>query len=270
MRHLAIAFVIGLAMHADAVMAVTVTNLTTNTTLFYDNFEGVSPVSGIPAVDGSGDYDPVAVTGTWSAPGGIEDNPAITQVTDSTTSPDPGAFEGQNYLRIYRDNTLASNDLNAALTASQTTTGDLIRLSMMVYVPNDGVNARGQFMLLGATSDIFSARAWVRPDGAGNVAYVAPGFAVTDTGIDYTPGVWQEWNLEYTVGGSTFDVTVNGITASGLASFSSGNVAYGYFINSNTTAGSVYLDSVVPEPNTVMMMIIGCLGLAAASRMRKS
>jgi hypothetical protein len=122
---------------------------------------------------------------------------------------------------------------------------------MMVYVPDDGANARGQILLVGTVGDVSSARAWVRPNGAGDVIAVGPGFALSDTGIDYTPGVWQQWDLEYAVDGSTFSVSVDGATASGLSSFAAGNVAAVQLFNGSNTAGSIYFDA-VPLPPAVL------------------
>lgn len=251
--------------------AATVRNVTnSNTVVFYDNFEVVSPVSNTAAIDNSGDFDPVAVTGTWSVT--ESDGQSMIQVTDSTTSPDPGSFEGQQYLRIFRslDNNLTSHDLNGALTAPQTTPGDVIRLNTMVYIPNDGVNFRGQLALVGTSGDPGgSGRAWARPDGAGNVMAVTSG-GVIDTGLDYTPGVWQEWRLEYAIGASTFSVTVNGSTASGLNSVSSGGVGFLWLVNGNNPTGSVYFDAIpIPEPTSITLLMFGGIGLIAARRRRR-
>jgi hypothetical protein len=208
--------------------AVTIRDLTTGTTLFHEDFE-------------SGTLSP--------SPGTSFVGPSVT-VTNSTTAPDPGPAQGQFYLKFFRDsNTVSQGNYHAFPSSLQDTNGDVIRLSMMVYIPNDGIDARAQFFM--DNGDFNTARAWMRPDGAGNVDAVGPGFVVTDTGLDYTPNTWQQWDLEYAIGGSTFSVTVNGVTASGFASVTSGSISKAEMLNGSTVPGSFFLDALpVPEPGS--------------------
>jgi hypothetical protein len=175
--------------------AVTITNLTTATTLFHEDFE-------------SGGFSP--------SPGTSSAGPDVT-VTNSTAAPDPGPAQGKFYLKLFRNsNTISQGNYFPTLASPQTTNGNVIRLSMMVYIPNDGIDSRAQLML--DNGDFTSARAWMRPDGHGNVDAVTAGTVAVDTGLDYTPNAWQEWDLQYAIGASTFSVTVNGVTAGGFAS----------------------------------------------------
>jgi len=228
------------------------------TLMFFDNFE-------------SGDFNN-ATGGRWSF--------VQTGVT-VTNAGSPGANEGTEYAQLFRDNgTFASGGSLEGLIGTGTlpgdglTSGDVL-LRIMVYIPSasDG-DARLQMRVesgnrgLGV-ADFNTARAWVRPNGAGFVEAVGPGFGVTTTTVPYATDVWQEWDLDYVVGASTFTVSVNGISATGLQSLSSGSVDFIEFDNGIQSPGSVFLDAVnpgvasVPEPATVGLGAVGlCLLLA--------
>ncbi len=237
-----------------AARAVVITNQNTNTVLFSDNFE-------------SGDLlHPAA--GTWtlgpSSPG-----------VSVTNAASPGAAEGNFYADSFRQTqfTIDEGNMQASFT-EQTTVGDVVLLRMMVYLPGTtDTDARAQFML--DDGDFGSARAWVRPDGSGHVIAVGPGFALTDTGLTYATDKWQEWDLSYAIGGSTFSVSVNGSTATGLSSFTTGGIAHADLLNGAwDPAGSFFLDAVpastspgnAPEPGS--LWLAGVAALAGFSRMR--
>jgi hypothetical protein len=240
------AILMGLFALAASTKAVTIMNMTTSTVLFSDNFE-------------SGGFNPSV--GSWGIIG-----PDVT-VTNAAS---PGPAQGSFYAQLFRDsNTHDQGNLQAAMSAGQGTVGDIIGLSMMVLLPDDCVDARAQLML--DDFDFNSARAWVQSDGAGHVIAIGPGFAPTDTGLLYTPGVWQEWDLQYAIGAATFSVTVNGVTASGLSSFTSGSLGFADLFNGNTTAGSFYLDAVpqtsaVPEPGALLLAAAGLLAIGLRKR----
>ncbi|HEY4309183.1 MAG TPA: dockerin type I repeat-containing protein [Pirellulales bacterium] len=239
---------------ATAVPGQSIQDVTTGQYLFYDNYEEYNTVSTVPAPDTSGNYrpGPGAIIGSWVPNSG--DAAVSTQVTNSHTGGDPGAFQGTQYLRMYRD---TSNEGGNALAKDSATVaaGDTVEMRAMVYLPaGSDVNARAQIMMVTTTkgdgSDFISAPAWVRGDGAGNVDAVigdgaGGGLTVVPTGLQYLTNTWQEWDLTYTNGASTFSVTVGGQTVSGIPSVQIGSVSGFQLLNgADTPSGSAYFDSI--------------------------
>jgi hypothetical protein len=142
---------------------------------------------------------------------------------------------------------------------------------MMIYIPSaSDANARGQFLL--DTGSVNTARAWVRGNGAGDVIAVGPGFALTDTGLNYLTNTWQLWELDYVIGSSTFSVSVDGNSASGFNSLTSGNVSVVDLFNS-APDGSFYVDAVpaaVPEPGSWVIAALAALIIALTHYVRLS
>ena len=227
--------------------AVTVTNLSSNTSVFADTFESGSLSASI---------------GAWSRIG-----PSV-NATSSTTAPAPGPAEGNFYTSIFRNsNTSGQGDLVGTLGTAQSVAGDVIRLSAMVNIPSDGVLYRSNIFL--ADGDFINFRAWAQIDGAGNVMAVGPGFVRTDTGIDYTPDTWQRWELTYEIGSTSFSVRVGNASASGFEVFSAGQVSTVGFGNGSQVPGAFYLDAApVPEPATFALMLAGVLLVGSLSMKR--
>ncbi|HVU87564.1 MAG TPA: dockerin type I repeat-containing protein [Pirellulales bacterium] len=247
-------FVALLAIYATA-QAQSIQNLTTGQYVFYDNYSGVSSVSTVPAPDTTGSYKPgpAAIIGSWIT--NLDSTIESSQVTNSTTAPDPGGFAGANYLRLYRDTSNEGGSVIGKVSAPITTTGQTVEERVMVYIPAaTDTLARAEFMMLGTTTgsgtDYLTSPAFVYSDGSGGVkAVIGDGNGgsqvAIETGLQYQTNVWQEWDLTYTIGSTTFSVTVGGQTVSGLNSLKVGSVGGTQFSNGNDTpGGSVYYDSV--------------------------
>jgi hypothetical protein len=229
--------ILGLASRSQAVL---VTNVTTGTTIFSDNFESAPQISTADAPDTSVDADPVAQVGTWDTQDGSPPNAYGLEV-QVTNDSSPGAFQGSNYLRIYRDSSYQNGDAFATFNAPAT--GQTIQLDTMVYLPANSPYARLQILLQGVENQNNSTSAWLRSDGSGGVSYVGPGFDTEPTGVSYLTGVWQKWTVDYVVDSGTFSLTVGNSSATNIPVFAPNDVGYIHFANGSNTPGSFYLDS---------------------------
>jgi hypothetical protein len=255
LRMSVVAVVAFLAMLPSAARAVTVTS--DGSAVFFDNFE-------------SGNFNN-PTGGSWAT---VQNGVTVTNAAV------PGAFQGNDYVELFRDASSGGGSLNALIgtNAGNGITSGEVLLRMMVYIPkNADADARGQFILdsgnraLGFANSN-TARAWIRPNGAGFVeAYgldptlLTPG--IIPTTVPYATDVWQEWDLDYVVGGSTFGFSVNGVSRSGIKSLTSGSVDFVEINNGVASSGSIFVDAVlpastggVPEPSTLGC---GALGFAA-------
>ena len=188
-------------------------------------------------------------------------------------------------MRNWWDPEHAAGELNGKATSVQSTVGDHIKISTMAYLPSaTDYLARMQFVVTGTNAGTLGQyanddRLWFRPWGDGTIHGVlrtpdgSGGYntSVYDITVPYQTDKWQEWDVDYVVGTSTYTLTVGGISQSGLPA-APGAVGGVCFVNSGASAGGYYLDAVstIPEPSTVMLLASGLLGLLAyAWRKRK-
>jgi hypothetical protein len=257
LRMSVVAGVAFLAMMPSAARAVTITD--DGSVVFFDNFE-------------SGNFNN-PTGGSWVF---VQNGVTVTNAAV------PGAFQGNDYVELFRDAVSNGGSLNALIGTNNgngITSGEVL-LRMMVYIPkNADADARAQFILDSGTrnsgsANFNTARAWIRPNGAGFVETVGAGFATTETTVPYATDVWQEWDLDYVVGASTFGFSVDGVSRSGITSLTSGSVDFVEINNGVASSGSIFVDAVlpastggpdsgVPEPSTVGC---GALGFAALWR----
>jgi hypothetical protein len=266
---------LALAVMQTTASATVVRNLTAGTTVFYDDYEGVTPVSTVPAPDTSDLYRPVASTGTWRI-----DADHTSQVTNLGT---PGAAQGSQYLRSYRvwggtsnPGEFNENQADAQLTSVQSNPGDIIQLSQMMYLPSANDYADRATLVFSGSAYTTDPRAWIGTDGAGGVYCYDAGWAhLIDTGVKYATDTWQRWDMTYAVGASTFSLKVgDGPTVSGLSAMTPGGVGLVSVINNaykDSVGGSFYVDAVpTPEPSALVLLSCGLFGLLAyAWRKRK-
>jgi hypothetical protein len=235
-----------------------IVNLSTSTVLYSDDFEGYSSVSNAAFPDNSGDYDPTSPTaGSSSA---YELYQYDVQVTKHVGGEDPGAHQGTNYLRL---NNNAYND-DAALNiniADQNTTGDVVRLEQMFYVPvaADGI---AYFAALGSGTAIFN----IGTQSTGRMRYLDyTTMTQVETTVPYTAGTWQKWAVDYKIGDATLTLSVDGNSQVIPTSWGTGGnwdflqIAQGRYL---AGVASIYVDA-VPEPSTSAMAIAGLMGLLA-------
>lgn len=203
-----------------------VVNVTTGQTLFRDDFESTVSVSTQPYKDESGDYNPASANpGTWTI---TETDPYWVQVTTSATAPDPGAYRGSKYLRLYRDARLYQAEINdprpgfrllliaRAGFAVQSKQGNDICMAQMVHIPTAQQTTRGAAQFVagsGMTNCINVCANIVQMDGSVSTL-TEDGWV--DTGLDFTAGEWQLWQIDYKIGDPTFTLTIGSASASGL------------------------------------------------------
>lgn len=249
-----------------------------NNTLFYDNFEGVSPVSTTDHPDASGDYDPVAITGAWTnaEPSGITRS---VQVANYGT---PGAFQGTQYLRNVRQTSTSSTATNSFATFALQTTGTL-HAEFMYYAVNTASLPEKNFgfgiqlteddspsfgdktasdyrFLLGNRISDHMIRHYAPNAGDNNGTY-------TDTGVTYIPNQWQKWVVDVDLNARTYSFSIDGGTPSAaLPFFSINQSASGTFYFNNGADSSAFLLDAVPEPASIAMF--GLAGLLLAGRRR--
>ncbi|MCF7849147.1 MAG: PEP-CTERM sorting domain-containing protein [Kiritimatiellales bacterium] len=257
-----VALVLGITAPTQAVL---VQNVTTDTAIFYDNFESLgSSVSHTAFEDTSGDYDPVATIGSWYVKEDFYNARTAVQVTDSTTSPDPGAYpyaQGDNYLRFVRYPG-TTNTVEGNFAATQSTTGDQLHFEWMMNVTADDGT---QNPYTGFLTDNNTLMTWVSflHDGTIENSYST----TPNTGLNYTPGEWFKLEMDYVIGESVYDLTIDGVTASDLDLY--GDLPAGESLAKLRFFGNVgdltYVDA-VPEPNTVMLVVMGLAGLISRRR----
>ena len=205
------------------VSATIITNVTTGTPLFYDDFEGLgTAVSHAAYPDTGGDYDPDngLNPGSWYIIG--EDSPARVQVTDHTGGVDPGAFQGSNYLRLVRELAGSANGFGLSRHTNQNTAGDHIRLETMIYLSTvSGTQMDG----LGYLGNSQAARIWLQLDPVNGVVQTHNGSGYVDIdGLSVTGGKWQKYTLDYNIGDTTFGLGIDGTYVSDIPTLSSGDV----------------------------------------------
>ncbi len=244
----------------STVQAVMITNVTSGTQLFLDNFEGANAIgAGFVDDPGTTNYAPTAITGSWSI---TESDARQIQVTDfsgtTTTSVDyPGAFQGDNCMWFNR--TGGFNAAFARPTSLQNTNGDAIHYEWMAYLRDFDSGRPGVFSL------------YHNINGSGDriVGLVAESDGSIDGGgsLAYTSDTWQRWAVDYVVGANTYDLTIDGIRQTGLAvkdsAGAAGTVRFG------SSAGVEYFVDAVPEPSALVLIVMGLFGLAVCRRRKR-
>lgn len=244
-----------------------------DTILFYDDFES-QPTANVShnayGVDTILDAKPTGGSyGSWVVSGSMPLKDC--QVTDYAL---PGAYLGDNYLRVRRSYTSTFTYVGEVFDL-QDNDGDVIHFDQMFYVEDNVTD--GMLTIAGfGNADLLTDRSFhVKTMADGSIGYLSSdsGFQPI-SGITWTADAWQKWEIDYAVGASTFALMIDGTTVSGIPVYSAENLtglrfASG-FNGSETTR--FYLDEVaaVPEPSTFALLAAGLVGLLAyAWRKRK-
>jgi hypothetical protein len=217
-----------------------------STVLFQDDFES-GTVGSLPG--------PAAV-GTWAFTGDATNNQVVN--TGAPTAPAAGV----NYLQQKRTGVWSESD---AIYASQSA-GAVLRFEADLNVVGNMSFYAGNYPAPGSGNDQDAFFLQAHPDGA----ILAPTPSGT-LGITCTPGQWQHWTIDYTVGASTFDLTVGDSTATGLSLLSGGSALPFNFLMLASISGTNYVDNVtitlnpspVPEPASIALLVSALVGLVA-------
>ena len=232
-----------------------IVNVTTSSTLFSgDGFEGLgSNVSHAGYPDTSGDYNPTGGSpGSWTI---TEASPYDVQVTDVSNA----AYYGTNYLRVMRPD---SGTVEAKQGfATQSTTNDHIRLTEMVYIPSTPTS--NPFQLYGVGSDGSTRRMNILTNYGGYSVGSYYSGAVHDTGLTFSSGVWQNWQVDYNVGAPTCTLTVGTQSATVTISSSGDLAAFAFSKNPDATYGFALDDqqASTPEPSSIVLLVSAMFSL---------
>ncbi len=135
------------------------------------------------------------------------------QVTKWAT---PGAASGNNYLRSSRQSGEAYNTFSARLNTPIETAGLQVYVEADVYIPS----LSGMPICIGGgyydSGYLMSFYLIVGSWSSDVMAYDSTS-TMTHTGVPVVVGQWQHWQIDYTVGGSDMNLTIDGLSASGVA-----------------------------------------------------
>jgi hypothetical protein len=187
-------------------------------------------------------------------------------VTDHADTPDPGAAEGNNYLRLVEPT--ASAQPAAFARFAGPSAGQSVHYETGAYV--------GGGMLMKDSDWVNGGILYVRAYADGTVKY-SPNdgeSGLTTASITCDPDKWQKWTVDFTAGGTGGTQITLGIDGSTTSFTANGNwLPNGIqFWGPETSAVSTFcLDgSPVPEPGAMMLLATGVLSLLAyAWRKRK-
>jgi len=245
--------------------AVVIRNTTTSTILFSDDFQGTAPVTVGFADDPGTDRDSTATTGSWAITESDNTQIQVTNFTGTSSAPlaYPGSSprQGGNYMWLNR--TGGFNSAVATPTSLQTTGGESIQIEWQMYI-RDFPN--------GAGPGVFSLYNTLGTAGLVTALVVDGNNSISGGGsLTYLDDTWQTWTVDYVVGAGTFDLTIGGVTETGIsvtggAAGSVGAVRFG-----SSTAVEYFIDggSPVPEPSALMLLSLGLIGLVGGTRRRK-
>jgi hypothetical protein len=149
-----------------------------------------------------------------------------------------GAFDGSNYLETTRDP--GNEGPYGIFSEAQSTSGDQIHLEWYMY------NTTGDDALLlsepGHDQNLGQLRI-----GGGGVQFLNTALAFVNTTATYTPGQWNKWEIDYTVGTNQFSIQINDASNGVAETYGAGGPIDG-IIFAHSGSGTYWVDGVVPEP----------------------
>jgi hypothetical protein len=236
------------------------------TTLFLDNFESYTDAA--TSWNDGGDHDP---GGSWSNDETVASNIQV------MANPANGAFTtpyGSQYLHLYRDRwgtTAASAMLDSSAQASVTTNQNA-HLEADLY--NSGGAGAGNLGVSLMNAENMLCQLVLMP--AGVFGYEA---TKTTLALSFPMDTWNHVAIDVNLATQKWSATVNGVTASDLSFYNSGQTTITQALFSvwdrSGTGELPYcgvdgvLISTVPEPSYVILLSSSLLGLLACAWRRR-
>ena len=222
------------------VHAVLIKNVDSGQVVFFDDFEGLGAnVSQTAYPDTSGNYNPVAGVGGWTI------NDADKQKVQVTNWLEPGAVQGDNYLRLFRSS--AFSDMIGTLSVPQTAddhADETLHFEWMMYVTPPETPSNNAGFGFRDTSDAIMAHVLLRPDGT----------TTNGGGLTYTPNQWTKVEMDYVIGETNFLLTIDGNSAVQALYGGHGGGGVGSLRLFGHPDYQTYLDA-VPEPSAAMLLL---------------
>ncbi len=221
-------------------------NITTDTVIVHDDFELATDISTnawSPADTQDADPDRSYV-GAWL----VAANTNNAQVTSYAV---PGTVQGTNYFRMNR---ISGIYPQVFLSGVSQKTGT-VHMAVMVYSADEDAASVSLVNRTGITADDKNiiANIIIGHNGDGMVNYYYSG-NYHSTGIQYIENKWQELEIDWVVGSSTYNIIYNGRTATAIPVRESAVQCNGIMLGCSL-GRQCYFDA-VPLPEKGMLMFI--------------
>ncbi|MBN2292355.1 MAG: DUF4082 domain-containing protein [Pirellulales bacterium] len=235
-----------------------------STTLFYDNFDGVGATHASQIIAA-----PAPVVGTWSLSGGGTSNFRWSKTSGLAGL--PATAEGDLFGMSLRPGTgsLTNIDANFALQSDVT---DTVTFEAEVWGQNAGSTPVDlKLSILSGGTELND----VTFSGGSTSGTVLVGGVATS--LTYALNQWHHVKMDYHPTDSTFDLTVDGQTLTGLTITTPSAVDGFRFVETSTgndrwacfDVVEVTLTSPIPEPSTLALLACGLVGLLVCGRRRR-
>jgi hypothetical protein len=189
---------------------------------------------------------------TNSLPVGSWTNYGERVVTGARPAGPAAAFNGANYLETTREP--GNEGPSGRFSASQGTNGNVVHLEWYMF------NTTGDdaFLLHEPAGDGNLGQLRI---GGGGVSYLNfAGTSFLPSGATYTPGQWNKWEIDYTVGQNNFSIQINDSSNGTADTYGAGGAIDGFDF-AHSGAGTYWVDGApVPEPASLAFLACAALG----------
>lgn len=261
---------LGLAAQADVIHTPLLKNVTDNLVVFDDDFESYTVPTSPTALKVPKTGAPVV--GTWTeAPTGYVGTFGVVN-TARSASGTVVPYEGnQFFMQSFTSGGRAFTGMGDLANSG---TGDTIEMNIAFNLVSGSQRAFVYLYGPSTVNDLCMALDLngTYPGHTNYTLYNHNGTAFQPTSLSFNPGAWNTMKVVHTNGTNLWDVSINGVTLTGLTGYKNTTAIQWTGINLNQTATStVYFDAVgvVPEPATLAGLLLGGAVLAGARRKRQ-